>query len=228
MRYFEEAIENGYKIMTCEEYVSCKRNSFREDKVLINRVDIDISCRKAKRIATMFREMGIRGTFFVRLHAEEYNPFSFENYRCLKFIRDLGNEIGYHSEVEDESAIWREEAEGCFIRDIEILNQMLGIKIMGVASHRGMTELNNLDFWRKRKAKDFGLLYEAYDQEIEFGLFNKSLYVSDAGWTCWKCYENGVLRENDRRNLGEHCREGYPKIYSLIHPETYYDDHIYE
>lgn len=226
--YFEEAVGNGYRIMTCEEYVAYKWRASQEEKVLINRVDIDVSCRKAKKIAVIFREMKIRGTFFVRLHAEEYNPFSFENYRCLKFIRDMGNEIGYHSEVEDESAIWSEEAENCFIRDIQLLNQMLGIEIKGVASHRGMTGLNNLDFWKRRKPRDFGLLYEAYDQEIEFGLFHDSLYVSDASWTYWKCYENGQLRENDQRTLGEHCKEGAPKIYSLIHPETYYDHHFYE
>jgi hypothetical protein len=227
-RYFEVAIASGYRIMTCEEYVSYKQRPIREEKVLINRVDIDISCRKARKIATLFQKMKIRGTFFVRLHAEEYNPFSFENYRCLKFIRDQGNEIGYHSEVEDEAAIWSEESADCLIRDIKILKQMLGIEIKGVASHGGMTGLNNLDFWRGRKPGDFGLLYEAYDQEIDFGLFHESLYVSDANWTHWKCYENGQLREDDRRTLGEHCKEGYPKIYSLIHPETYYEQHFYE
>ena len=49
--YFEEAIAGGYRIMTCEEYVSYKQRPVREEKVLINRVDIDLSCRKAKRIA---------------------------------------------------------------------------------------------------------------------------------------------------------------------------------
>ena len=105
---------------------------------------------------------------------------------------------------------------------------MLCINIEGVASHGGMTGLNNLDFWREKKPTDFGLLYEAYDKQPEFNLFQESFYVSDSNWTSWKCYQNGILRPDDKRTLGEHSFDGHKIIYSLIHPETYYDNHCYE
>ena len=35
----------------------------------------------------------------------------------------------------------------------------------GVASHGGMTGLNNLDFWKDREPSDFGLTYEAYREQ---------------------------------------------------------------
>lgn len=224
---FSLALGLGYKVLTCAEYVVVKKAGF-SGKLLVNRVDIDFSCKKAKRLADIFNRLRIKATFFVRLHAPEYNPFSFENYRCLKYIKESGHEIGYHSEVIDAAVIWDESDEECLRRDVDVLNRMLGIKVTGVASHGGMTGLNNLDFWKDKNPLDFQLLYEAYDRRSTFNLFHESLYVSDSNWTNWKCYENGVLREGDTRNLGEHCGNGHKVIYSLIHPDTFYDEHFYE
>lgn len=226
---FREVLENGYRVMRCCDYISYKTGRQKNiPKILVNRVDIDISPKKARKIAGMFGNLGIKATFFVRLHAQEYNPFAFEEYKCLKYIRDAGHEIGYHSEVVDQSSIWGEEAEFCLKRDLSILSQMLGVEIKGVASHGGMTGLNNLDFWREKRPSDFGLLYEAYDQQPEFGLFHESFYISDSNWTSWKCYDRGALVLGDTRSLGEHSRAEHPVIYSLIHPETYYHEHFYE
>lgn len=225
--YFQQALDNGYKVIRCVDYTDYKRIG-RTDKIVVNRVDIDLSCKKAKIIAEIFNDLNIKATFFVRLHASEYNPFSFENYRCLKFIRDSGHEIGYHSEIIDEVAIWQEDAVQCFKRDIQIINAMLDVEIKGVASHRGMTSLNNLDFWLDRRPEEFGLLYETYDKHLGFDLFRNSFYISDSEWTQWKCYNNGILVEGDRRTLGEHFSDNHQVIYSLIHPDSYYNEHFYE
>ncbi|GEM_PF-394203 len=224
--YYRAVLEAGYDVITCQQYVDVKKKKF--DKILVARVDIDFSVKKAKYLVEMFNRLGIKASFFIRLHANEYNPFSFENYKILKLIRDSGHEIGYHSEIIDQSIIWNEDATVCLLRDIDVLNRMLDIKIVGVASHSGMTGLNNLDFWKNKKASDFGLLYEAYDAQPEFNLFNNSFYISDSCWTYWKCYNHGKVCENDRRNLAEHVKDNHPVIYSLIHPETYYYDHFYE
>jgi len=225
-QYYIAALEAGYDIISCQKYIELKKTAIK--KILVARVDIDVSVKKAKLIADIFNKLGVRATFFVRLHANEYNPFSFENYKILKFIRDSGHEIGYHSEIIDQSVIWDEEADKCLMRDIEILNHMLEIKLVGVASHGGMTGLNNLDFWKNKNPSDFGLLYEAYDTQPAFDLFNNSFYVSDSCWTYWKCYNNGKLCETDRRNLADHVKDKHPIIYCLTHPETYYHEHFYE
>jgi hypothetical protein len=222
---YQKAHELGYNFFTCCEYVECK------DKLpqlsIVNRVDIDISVKKADRLREIFDRLGIKATFFVRLHAPEYNPFSFENYRILKSIRDSGHEIGYHSEIIDQAAIWDEDAADCLRRDIDVLNRMLDIEVKGVASHGGMTGLNNLDFWKSNNALDYNLMYEAYDSN-SFDLFNKSLYISDSEWTQWKCYSNGVLRKDDRKSFVEHLIQKPALVYLLIHPETYFDFHFYE
>ena len=51
---------------------------------------------------------------------------------------------------------------------------MFNIKVTGVASHRsGLTLLNNLDFWKEKKASKYGL-YEAYEESNEFNLWGKA------------------------------------------------------
>lgn len=223
---YKLALDAGYEVLTCSGYAE------KKDKlpklVLINRVDIDVSVKKADRLREIFDRLNIKASFFIRLHASEYNPFSFENYRIFKSIRDSGHEIGYHSEIIDQANIWGEDVVQCLKRDIDVLNRMLEIEVKGVASHGGMTGLNNLDFWRDKLASDFGLLYEAYDKSEIFNLFEKSLYISDSEWTRWKCYINGELCIGDQRSLAEHVEQKHPLIYLLIHPETYFDRHAYE
>jgi hypothetical protein len=225
-RQYRAALDLGYEFLTCHDYVL--RKHALPALTVVNRVDIDVSVRKAERLLAIFDRLRIKASFFVRLHAAEYNPFSFENYRILKAIRDSGHEIGYHSEVIDQSVIWHEDAAECFKRDIEVLNRMLGITVRGIASHGGMTALNNLDFWRDRSTADFGLEYEAYDKTDAFGLFDSSFYISDSEWTRWKCYDRGKLCDGDRRSFEEQARIKRPLLYLLIHPETYYDRHCYE
>jgi hypothetical protein len=227
--YFRTVLDEGYTVMTCYDYFLHKTSGKPlPPKTLVNRVDIDFALKKTRRLTDIFNRLGIKATFFVRLHAPEYNPFSFEGYLCLKEMKDSGHEIGYHSEVVDQARIWGESDEACLKRDIGILNTMLGIEVKGAASHGGTTGLNNLDFWKNRIPQDFGLCYEGYDKQPGFNLFQESVYVSDSCWTFWKSYKNGVLAEGDRRTLAEHAKAGHSLIYSLIHPDTYYDSHFYE
>ncbi len=223
---YKAAIDSGYKVITCEEFYLTKRNL--ATKTLVNRVDIDMSVKKTDRLVDIFNDLNIKASFFLRLHAPEYNPFSFENYRIIKKLIESGHELGYHSEVIDQSIIWNEDAQDCLKRDIDIVNRMFNIEVKGVASHGGMTGLNNLDFWKDKKASDFGLLYEAYDKQPEFNLFQESFYISDSEWTRWKCYDKGVRIENDHRSPVDHLKDNHNLLHLLIHPDTYFDNHFYE
>lgn len=224
---YQKALDAGYRVITCAEYIDYKKSG-ATDKILINRIDIDLYSKKTLRLGQIFNKLDIKGSFFVRLHAPEYNPFSFENYKIIKYLIETGHEIGYHSEVIDQSIIWEEDAVECLKRDIEVINRMYNIKIKGVASHGGMTGLNNLDFWKDRKASDFGLLYEAYDHQPEFNAFQEAFYVSDSEWTRWKCYNKGVRVDGDHRTFGEHIEDNHPILHVLIHSDTYFDNHFYE
>lgn len=225
---YEQVKNLGYKFITCEDYYRTKKEINSKDRIVVNRVDIDLSIKKAGRLLDIFNGLDIKATFFLRLHAPEYNPFSFENYRIIKKMVESGHEIGYHSEVIDQAAIWNENAQECLERDIDVINKMFNIKIVGVASHGGMTGLNNLDFWKERTAKEFGLLYEAYDHQPEFNLFQEAFYVSDSEWVRWKCYDKGKIKSGDNRTFLEHANDGHQLINILIHPDTYFDEHFYD
>ena len=225
---YQQVISLGYQFITCQEYVYLKKENKLSKNTVVNRVDIDFSVKKSLRLIEIFNELGIKASFFLRLHAPEYNPFSFENYKIIKFLIDSGHELGYHSEVIDQSIIWKEDAKECLLRDIKVINEIFNINIKGVASHGGMTGDNNLDFWKERKASDFNLLYEAYDHQPEFNLFQEAFYVSDSEWTRWKCYDKGKIILDDRRSFSEHAKDGHSLIHILIHPDTYFHSHFYE
>lgn len=227
-KQYQTALEYGYDIIRCEDYFYRKKNRDILNKVVVNRVDIDVSVKKAEVLVDIFNKLNIKASFFIRLHAKEYNPFSFENYRIIKKIINTGHEIGYHSEVIDQSAIWNENASDCLLKDIDIINRMFNVEIKGIASHGGITGLNNLDFWKDKKAEDFGLLYEAYDNEPNFDLFNNSFYISDSEWIRWKCYNFGKLEKNNNKSFEEHLKDEHNLIYLLIHSDTYFNNHFYE
>lgn len=229
MKFFDlrnqliKAIDFGYEFVTCCQYMEMKNNGRQLDKIIINRVDIDIACAKAGILCELFNDLNIKGTFFVRLHAKEYNPFDFDNYLVLKNIHETGHEIGYHSEIVDQSKFWGESATFNLLRDIKVLETILNIKIKGIASHSGGTGYNNLDFWKYNTPRYFDLMYEAYEPI----LFNETFYISDSSRAIstgkYKCYDCGKLIVGDKRSLGEHIEDNHPIIYTLIHPAHYED-----
>jgi hypothetical protein len=225
---YRAMLDAGYRVVNCAEYVALRDEGEPPQKLIVNRVDVDFSLVKADRLRALFDALGIKGSFFIRLHAKEYNPFDFENYQVVRRLIASGHELGYHSEVVDQSVIWSEDALDNLRRDIAVMNAMYGVSVQGVASHGGMTGHNNLDFWQGKAAEDLGLLYEAYEPNGRFGLFNNSLYVTDSEWTRWKAYRNGELLAGDRRSPVEHVQDSPSILYLLIHSDTYYDRHPYE
>ena len=225
---YAEAIKLGYQFVTCEQFVKLKPTLTSADKIIVNRIDIDFDEKKTERLLNIFNKLNIKATFFLRLHAPEYNPFSFEIYRIIKHLIASGHELGYHSEIVDQAAIWDEDAEMCLLRDLDVINRIFDTNVVGVASHGGTTGLNNLDFWKDKTPSDFDLLYEGYDHQPEFNLFQEAFYVSDSEWTRWKCYDKGKLVEGNRKTFLEHAKDGHSLIYLLIHPDTYFDNHFYE
>lgn len=220
------AIEKGYVFMTCRQWAERDVNQIYS-KVIVLRIDVDEAPNKLPLILNLCYRHLIRGSIFLRMHGP-YNPFSFETYRVIKEALSRGFEVGLHSEVVDASEIWEEESEGCLMRDVGILSQMFDRQVIGVASHGGLTGLNNLDFWIERHPSEFGLLYEAYDRGPAFGLFYASRYISDSEWTQWKSYQDGERLIGDTRTFEEHLYEEPSLIYLLIHPETYFEVHPYE
>jgi peptidoglycan/xylan/chitin deacetylase (PgdA/CDA1 family) len=217
----------GYAPLTCAGYLDHKRAP-QAARVLITRVDADLSLAKATPLLDIFERVGLRATFFVRLHAPEYNPFSFEGYRILKRMIARGHEVGLHAEPIDASRIWDEAPEACLTRDLEVLSLILGHEVRAVASHGGLTGYNNLDFFKGKDPAALGLAYEGYDETPAFNLFHESRYVSDSEWTRWKAYDKGQRLEGDARPPSAHAHDGPSVLHLLLHTDTYFHHHCYE
>ena len=219
---FEQAIADGYEIITLKEYFSDEYD--KESKILVNRIDVDIKIDRHRIIYKIFKDLNIKGSIYVRLHAPEYNLCTINNINIIKDLISIGCEIGLHTELEDVRGYCNIDTEKLLGSKINFLELLFNTKIYGTASHGDMTHYNNLDFWKTNKPEHYGLLYEAYDEK----LWKHCRYVSDSEWTQWKAYNNGEVIEGDRRTPIEHMKEEVPVLHLLTHPESWYDTYIYE
>lgn len=222
-KIFEKVLAYNYRVITLKEFFSDEYEI--NEYLLINRIDVDLKIERLSVFYEIFKKLGIKASIYLRLHAPNYNLLSFGNIRIIKDLISIGCEIGLHTELEDASGYCSIEKKELLKNEIQLFQTVFGVKLYGSASHGDMTHYNNLHFWSKHSAKDFGLLYEAYDKK----LWDNCRYVSDSEWTRWKSYENGQLIKNDRRNPIEHIADDRPKtLHLLTHPESWYQGYIHE
>jgi hypothetical protein len=217
----EDAKSRSYSFLTCRDYAE----GSRAERELVLRHDVDMVPERSLPMARLENSMSIRGTYFFRIHANNYNALGFEVIAIMRALLDMGHEIGLHAEPFDiNHAVGLEPEESIRIGK-EVLEAVLGVPIVGTASHNDFTPENNLDFFRKRPARDFGFLYEAYDTEA-LNLFEKSWYVSDGHPWHWRTFRYGKLTE-DHRCMCRHIAEDETPIYVLLHPHLWYERHFH-
>lgn len=218
-RSIDYAADLGYRFISCNEYFNLK-DELQQEKFIVLRVDVDYNLGASQLILDLLKKHSIKASFFVRLHAENYNVFSKKHSTMIKKIISEGHEIGYHSELIDMSECFEMEPSQILLEDINIFERFYGIKINGSACHGEPDGKNNLTFWDGKDAKEFNLAYEAYDNSPGFGLFYHSFYISDSDWYTWKNFTNGV-KSDTYFNVSEAIKHGYRQIYLLIHPDTF-------
>lgn len=222
-KIFETALEHDYQIITLKDFFL--NNYDKSKKILVNRIDVDIKIKRLKEIYKIFQDLNITASIYLRLHAPDYNLLSIGNIKIINELVAIGCEIGIHTELEDVGGYCNNiDTKILLQQEIELFETIFKTKIYGTASHGDMTHFNNLNFWKKNRAENFGLLYEAYDEK----LWNHSRYVSDSEWTLWKAYQNGILLENDRRTPFEHMEQGCKILHLLTHPESWHHGYIHD
>ena len=195
----KRAVDEGYRILTLKAYVE----EMPEDRRLILlRHDIDLSVQKAGKMARIEHDLGIKSTYFVRLHAL-YNICNRKNYRTLMEMVDYGHEIGLHFEPE-LFVTEGENLEEVIMSEKEILEELLGIKIYGFSIHSSgrIKEIYRIDYeklFTEKLKKAFK--YYAYSSTITRGF----KYISDSN----RYWRDGCICTH----VGETDR-----IYALIHP----------
>jgi len=106
-------------------------NQYNGQNCFLVRHDIDYNLDKALEMAQLEFEIGIKATYFILLSSDNYNPFTFENQKIIRTIKDMGHEIGLHF---DPSKFGNH-----FIREFEnqilFLSKIINDKIFSVSIH---------------------------------------------------------------------------------------------
>ncbi len=188
----KKALQEGYSIQSLEQYFDRPL-----DPVLLLRHDVDVSIQYAGRMAEIEHRAGVRSTIFIRVHAAEYNPFSRQNYQCLRWLTDEGFEIGLHHEVGVfplPGSTPREQLQ----RELTVLTAVLERKVRAATVHLPKHVRYTLD---PSEFADLGIEYEG-----GAALFN----------------EGGVFMSDSNRLKKPECLcrmlGKAPKILSTTHP----------
>lgn len=197
------AKDGGYEFIGMEDFAIGKR----ADKFLIIRHDIEFSPSSALEFAKIENKVGAKATYFVRVHADNYNPFGFKTYNAIKKIIELGHSIGLHYEHLDFADITKQEPNVVLLKAKKLLELLFDAEIKGIAPHRDFTPIVNRNFWNDKDFKDFGFTFESYMDEF----FNDILYLSDSLGK-WGGDGECLCRYINKE----------PRIYLLLHPCYWY------
>jgi len=102
---------------------------------LLLRHDVDLSLHLALEMAELEHAREITATYHVLPHNDFYEPFAPEGRRTLVRMVELGHEIGLHC---DTNVYPKEPREfhRAIRRDIEMLEQIIGRKVISASQHR--------------------------------------------------------------------------------------------
>ncbi len=162
------------------------------NKSIFMRHDIDHHLELALNFAEVEDRLGIKSTYFVRLHAKNYGIFSLDSYDILKEIKNLGHEIGLHCEPSFSYVLSR-DFENDFKFSVMALEHILGEKVSSISLHepsRTGSFLINKDLMERCDLK-----YQAYDDKF----VKEMKYISDSS-ARWRegCMHEFIEKEESR------------------------------
>jgi len=149
----ERALDLGYAFSTFDGH-----ESVHSERLLLMRHDIDLSLENCRRFARIEHDLGVRATYFVRVHGRLYNPFEYTSYLGLREIESFGHELGLHYEPGFALAV-DEDDETMVRREKTILEAILDHPVMSASAHlpgKTGTTINDAN-----KAS-FEIRYDAY------------------------------------------------------------------
>ena len=166
----------GYEFVTYAEY--CE--GLRTDKYIVIRHDVDRSVERARRLAEVELEVGVKASYYFR------DKFISENSDDIRYIESLGHEVGYHYEdlVMEKGDV--DKAYARFMRNIEKMRQVADVRT--ITMHGAPTSrFDSKDMWRVYDYKKLELIGEP---QIDVD-WNEMFYLTDTGRS-W----NGVSRRD--------------------------------
>ncbi len=166
-----------------------------DDDIFLIRHDIDISPDASLVMARLEADLGVRTSYYVRLHAPFYNPFDIQTYKILAAIADLGHELGLHYEPGYFEALGRDVATG-IAGDIAAFEHLFGFRSQSVSQHEPAL------------GPVMKTLPDGYPCAYQPHLIFDMKYFGDSGFH-WR--EGCVCTK-----IGK-----YPQIHTLVHPHSW-------
>jgi hypothetical protein len=209
----EGALKSGYVF---HDHLTYWRQQPGGRSILL-RHDIDNYMKRAVEFARIEAALGLKATYFVRIHAE-YNPFYVNDYMRLMEIQKLGHELALHSDVLEFAALTgqSDRPEELLVREVRYLETALDSKVYGIATHRDLNSgvPNSMPWVSSLDLSAFGLEYDAYHPTF----VQERKYVSEKvnrgiGW--WEKCACKFIDTDDRLTI-------------LTHPRWWYHQHFYE
>lgn len=180
----KKALKAGFVITDFRDFEKVKKKS----KIIILRHDIDVIPVRHLALAKIEKSLGIKATYFVRVHGQYYYPSDQKTFQVLKNILKMGHEIGLHSEARSLAKIFQMPEKDLFLSEKKYLEEILEIKIQSASEHGDLGRNNN--FWQNslfKKLDKKTLKIKYYPQE-----FKNFKYLSDS-LGCWR---EGCLCQN--------------------------------
>ena len=164
----QNALDAGYRFYSCGGWIE---NKSPAERSIILRHDIDVSPELAVRQVEAEMELGVRATYFIRLHGKLYDAQSPSSLKYLQELSRLGVEIGLHYEPQFYESI-NGNAADLLAEDVRSLSNITGRPITGCSAHRVGT-FPSLDI---AVIKSAGLRYDAFTPEF----VKERKYISDS------------------------------------------------
>ena len=166
----------GYEFVTYAEYAEGRR----ADKLIVMRHDVDKLVERARQLAEVENDMGVRASYYFR------EKFIDDDSDEIRYIESLGHEVGYHYEdfVMEKGDV--DKAYAMFVRNIEKMRQVADVRTITMHGSP-MSRFDSKDMWRVYDYKKLGLIGEPqFDVD-----WNDMFYLTDTGRS-W----NGVNRRD--------------------------------
>lgn len=195
--------KTGYEIVLFTDYPTA-------DRFIYLRHDVDRSLEKALAMARFENTLGIKSTYFVRVHSRYYNCFSFPGLKALREIMAMGHEIGLHTEFYDYAKIFGDDGINVFGKEKRMLEEILDRPVKVFSPHRtsGSTNTEEIVAHLGTLGSSHNMLC-TYDERFQRDV----KYISDSS-AIWR--EGCPCGYLDR----------YPRLQLLVHPIWWYLEHI--
>lgn len=171
-------------------------------KIIILRHDIDALPSRHLRLAQIEKTLGIRATYFIRVHGQYYYPSEQKTLKMLEKLLVFGHEIGLHSEARSLAPVFKMDPIDLFRSEKKFLEELLKIKIISASEHGDLSRKD--DFWENT------IFFQP--EIIKTGIkfyplkFKDFKYLSDS----LRRWKEGCLCQNIKK---------YDKIQTLVHAE---------